>query len=314
MGPDCRKPAQSGPRPRPKPARTGTNLHESLPLSDLTCTLAALGLHPVKSCAALAPREALLAETGFDLDRAWMVVDHGGKMLTQRSHPRLALVKPTLRASDLLLKAPGMLGLHLRLDTVEADTRVQVWNDIVKAWDMGDLAAQWFSDFLASPVRVVRFDPDEQRLADRAWTGEHEAPVEFADGFPLLVASLDSLGELNRRLAEAGHAAVAMTRFRPNLVLSGLEPWDEDLIDELRIDTDEGPVRLKLVKPCGRCSIPNVDPASAEVQPQVYDTLAGFRSDARIQGGVSFGMNAIILEGVGHTLRAGQTVHASFAV
>lgn len=283
-------------------------------MSDITCTLAALGLHPVKSCGALAPREALLAATGFDLDRAWMVVDGGGRMLTQRSHPRLALVRPTLRASDLLLKAPGMLGLHLRLDTVEQPTRVQVWNDIVKAWDMGDLAAQWFSDFLATPVRVVRFDPDERRLADRAWTGEHEAPVEFADGFPLLVASADSLADLNRRLAAAGHAPVAMARFRPNLVLQGLEPWDEDLIDELTVATAEGAVRLKLVKPCGRCIVPNVDPASGEVQPQVFDTLAEFRSDARIHGGVSFGMNAIILEGAGCTLRAGQQVQASYPV
>ncbi|RVT52076.1 MOSC domain-containing protein [Rubrivivax albus] len=283
-------------------------------MSDITCTLAALGLHPVKSCGALAPREALLVETGFDLDRAWMVVDPQGEMLTQREHPKLALVKPTLRLSDLLLKAPGMLGLHLALDAVETATRVRVWDDIVKAWDMGNLAAQWFSDYLGTPARVVRFDPDETRLADRAWTGEAEAPVEFADGFPLLVASLDSLGDLNHRLAEAGAAPVTMARFRPNLVLSGLQPWDEDHLDVLEIDTDDGPVRLKLVKPCGRCQIPNVDPATGEMQREPGRTLAGFRVDGRVKGAVTFGMNAIVLDGAGRTLRAGQTVRASFAV
>ena len=283
-------------------------------MSDITCTLAALGLHPVKSCGALAPREALLVETGFDLDRAWMVVDPQGEMLTQREHPKMALVKPTLRLSDLLLKAPGMLGLHLALDAVETPTRVRVWDDIVKAWDMGNLAAQWFSDYLGTPARVVRFDPDETRLADRAWTGEAEAPVEFADGFPLLVASLDSLGDLNRRLAEAGAAPVTMARFRPNLVLSGLQPWDEDHLDLLEIDTDDGPVRLKLVKPCSRCQIPNVDPTTGEMQGEPGRTLAGFRGDARVNGAVTFGMNAIVLDGAGCTLRAGKTVRASFAV
>lgn len=283
-------------------------------MSDIECTLAALGLHPVKSCGALAPREALLVETGFDLDRAWMVVDPQGEMLTQREHPKLALVKPTLRLSDLLLKAPGMLGLHLSLDAVETATRVRVWDDVVKAWDMGDLAAQWFTDYLGTPARVARFDPDETRLAERRWTGEHAVPVEFADGFPLLVASLDSLGDLNRRLAEGGHEAVTMARFRPNLVLSGLEPWDEDQLDELVIDTDDGPVRLKLVKPCSRCQIPNVDPATGTMQGEPGRTLAGFRADARLGGAVTFGMNAIVLDGAGRTLRAGQRVRATFAV
>lgn len=283
-------------------------------MSDTTCTLAALGLHPVKSCGALSPREALLVETGLDLDRAWMVVDPQGEMLTQREHPKLARVKPTLRPSDLLLKAQGMLGLHLALDTAETPTRVRVWDDIVKAWDMGNLAAQWFSDYLGTPARVVRFDPDERRLADRAWTGEAEAPVEFADGFPLLVASLDSLGDLNRRLAQAGEPPVTMARFRPNLVLSGLQPWDEDHLDTLEIDTADGPLRLKLVKPCGRCQIPNVDPETGALQGEPGRTLAGFRADARVQGAVTFGMNAIVCDSLPRTVRVGQTVRASFAV
>jgi uncharacterized protein YcbX len=282
-------------------------------VSDIDITLAGLGLHPIKSCAALAPREALLVETGLDLDRAWMVVDPQGAMLTQRVQPRLALVRPTLRLSDLLLKAPGMLGLHLSLDTVEKPTRAQVWGDLVKAWDMGDLAAQWFSDFLGTAARVVRFDPDQQRLADRRWTGEQAAPVEFADGFPLLLASTASLGDLNQRLAEAGEAPVGMNRFRPNLVLSGLQPWDEDHLDVLEIDTEDGPVRLKLVKPCSRCQIPNVDPASGAMQGEPGRTLSGFRADSRLGGAVTFGMNAIVLEGIGRTLRVGQRGSASFA-
>lgn len=283
-------------------------------MSDLTLTIAGLGLHPIKSCGALAPDAALLTETGLDLDRSWMVVDRDGEMYTQRELPALALVKPRLGLSDLVLKAPGMLGLHLSIEAVETPTRVRVWDDVVKAWDMGDLAAQWFSDYLGRPARVVRFDPDERRLASPRWTGEVQAPVEFADGFPLLVASTASLAELNRRLAAAGSAPVGPERFRANLWLDGLEPFDEDGIDEITLEAEGGPVRLKLVKPCTRCQIPSIDPATAEQQAEPGRTLAGFRADARMGGAVTFGMNAIVLEGAGRTLRRGQAGHALFAV
>ena len=110
-------------------------------------------------------------------------------------------MRPTLRSEEVVLRAPGMLALHLRLDTVEAPTRAQVWDDVVKAYDMGDLASQWFTDFLAldgaglSPgrVRLVRFDPEEKRLSSRRWTGEIEAENAFSDGYPLLIASQASL-------------------------------------------------------------------------------------------------------------------------
>jgi hypothetical protein len=280
-------------------------------LSDLACTLSALQVHPVKSCAGIAVDEALLVETGLDLDRAWMVVDERGEMLTQRRLPRLALVQPTLRHGEMVLRAPGMLALHVRLDTVEAATRVRVWDDVVKAFDMGALAAQWFSDFLGQRLRLVRFDPEQQRLSDPQWTGELQAENAFADAFPLLVANTASLADLNRRLAARGAAAVTMQRFRPNLVLDGLQAYDEDHIDELSIETAEGPVRLRLVKPCTRCSIPNVDPATADTGSEPGATLAGYRADPRLQGGVTFGINAVIVEGVERTLRAGQPVRVS---
>ena len=104
-------------------------------------------MHPIKSCAGIAVDEALLIETGLEFDRAWMVVDERGEFVTQRELPRMALIQPTLRTHDLVLRAPGMLALHLALDAVEAPCRVQVWDDTVAAYDMGDLAAQWFSDF-----------------------------------------------------------------------------------------------------------------------------------------------------------------------
>ncbi len=275
---------------------------------DLDCTLSALFVHPLKSVGGVAVNDALLVETGLEFDRAWMVVDAHGEMLTQRELPRMALVRPTLRSEDMVLRAPGMLSLHLRLDTVEAPTRAKVWGDIVKAYDMGPLAAQWFTDFLGRPARLVRFDPDQERLSDTAWAGTVKAENAFADGFPLLVANLASLDDLNGRLAAQGLKPVGMERFRPNLVLSGLQPFDEDHIDELEISTAEGPVTLRLVKPCARCSIPNVDPLTAETSDQPGDTLAGYRADARLNGAVTFGMNAVVVGGFDCTLRPGQPV------
>ena len=281
--------------------------------TDLTALrIAALALHPIKSCGGVALNEALLAETGLEFDRAWMVVDEHGEMLTQRELPRMALIQPTVRGSDIVLRAPGMLALHLRFDTVEAPTRVRVWDDVVKAYDMGALAAQWFTDFLGQKLRLARFDPEEMRLSDPKWTGALQAENQFADGFPLLVANQASLNELNGRLQAQGHAPVTMQRFRPNLVLAGLQPWDEDHLDEIDISTDEGTVTLRFVKPCSRCSIPNVDPTTAETGTEPGRTLAGYRSDPRLNGAITFGMNAVIVQGLEHTLRVGQAVSARY--
>ena len=195
------------------------------------------------------------------------------------------MIRPQLRTFEIVLRAPGMLALHLAIDTVEQPVRVQVWDDEVPAYDMGAVAAQWFSDFLGQPLRLVRFDPAHRRLSSLKWTGGVEAPNQFSDGFPLLVTSEASLDELNGRLAAAGHERVEMARFRPNLVLGGVQAHDEDRLDLLRIATDAGVAQLKPVKPCARCPIPNIDPATAASSPAVGDTLQAYRQDGRAQWG-----------------------------
>lgn len=289
--------------------------------SDIQAHIAGLFIYPIKSCAGIALDEALLTETGLDLDRAWMVVDANGMFVTQREQPRMALIQPTLRSADLVLRAPGMLALHVSIDTVEGITQVQVWDDKVQAYDMGDVAAQWFSDFLAPerpagapprPYRLVRFDPEQRRLASMKWTAGVEAPNQFADGFALLVTSTASLEGLNRRLRSQGLADVGMERFRPNIVLADLGEHDEDRVDMLHITTAAGVVVLRPVKPCARCPIPNIDPRTATSDPAVGDTLQTYRVDPRVNGGVTFGMNAITLEGIDQTLRIGQPVAGNF--
>ena len=279
---------------------------------DVNAQIAQLWVYPVKSCAGVRLPQALLVETGLDLDRAWMVVDSSGHFVTQRELPRMALIQPAFKLSDMVLRAPGMLALHVSLEKVEQATQVKVWDDEVAAYDMGDMAAQWFSDFLGQPLRLVRFDPEQQRLSSKKWTGEHDAPNQFADGFPVLVLSLASLDGLNARLAAAGKPAVGIERFRPNIVLSGVDAHDEDRLDTLHVSTADGEAQLRGVKPCPRCPIPNIDPATALSSPDVGDAMQAYRSNPVVGGALSFGMNAIVLQGVEQVLREGQAVRANY--
>jgi uncharacterized protein len=274
--------------------------------------IASLHVHPIKSCGGVALDEVLLVETGPEFDRAWMLVDDAGLFVTQRELPRMALVQPTLKHSEMVLRAPGMLALHVALDRVEKPVRARVWDDDVAAYDMGDLCAQWFTDFLGRPLRLVRFDPAHRRLSEARWTRGLEAENAFTDGFPILVASVASLAELNRRFAAQGQAAVTMARFRPNIVLEGLDAHGEDALDEITFDTPEGAVCLKLVKPCTRCPIPDVDPATATTGHAVRDTLASYRADARLGGQITFGMNAVLVEGIERALTLGMVGRATF--
>ena len=282
-------------------------------MSDVDIRLESIHLYPVKSCAGTAPSRAVLAETGFDLDREWMVVDANGVFVTQRELPRMALVQTALKGDELVLRAPGMLALHVAVDRIESRAEVEIWGQRVAAYDMGPLCAQWFTDFLGRPFRLARFDPDAARHADRRWTGELDATAAFQDAFPLLVASTASLAEVNRRLSLAGATPVTLARFRPNLVLSGLDAHGEDHLDQIVFAGDGGAVRLKLVKPCARCPIADVDPERGEAGHAVGDVLAQYRADPRVGGALTFGMNAVIVEGIGRTLAAGMDGSATIA-
>ena len=290
---------------------------------DASASIARLFVYPVKSCAGVELKEAVLLDTGLDLDRAWMVVDADGVFVSQREQARLALVKPQLKMEELILRAPGMLALHVRIDAVEQPATVHVWDDTVPAFDMGNIAAQWFTDFLsltdaglpagnAKKYRMVRFDPDHRRLSSMQWTEGLEVPNQFSDGFPILVLSTASLDGFNEKLVAAGHAVVGIERFRPNIVLSGLDAHDEDRLASLHIALDSGEAVLKPVKPCPRCPIPNIDPATARSTPEVGDLLQSYRQDARVGGAVTFGMNAIVLQGEDGVLRVGQSVTGDF--
>lgn len=201
---------------------------------------------------------------------------------------------------------------------------VRVWQDTVPAFDLGDAAGHWLTTFLGAslgPLRLVQFDLRHRRLSSETWTQGVPALNQFSDGFPVLVASTASLDELNTRMAKQGQPAVDMRRFRPNVVLAEpasdsavqmLAAHDEDRVGTLSVTTEAGDVQLQPVKPCPRCPIPNIDPSTGQITPAVGDTLQGYRQDVRVDGAVTFGMNAIPLRGVGLVLQVGQAVQADW--
>jgi uncharacterized protein YcbX len=193
--------------------------------------------------------------------------------------------------------------LDIPLESEGDVARIRVWDDEVDAVTQGDLADRWFGSFLGRRARLMRFGPRAWRTSQRRYTGATEAPYKFADAFALLVTSEASLAHLNARLKAKGHAPVEMDRFRPNIVIDGVDAFEEDYAREARI----GDAVIELVKPCVRCTVPSVDPARGEQGTEPGDTLAAYRNDARA-GGVTFGVNGIVASGAGRELRVGDEV------
>jgi MOSC domain-containing protein len=271
-----------------------------------------LRIYPVKGCRGFTVERATLAATGLEVDgigdREWVVVDRDGEFLSQRELPKMALIETRLSGGALRLKAPGMLQLEVPLASEGDVVTVTVWNDRVAAVTQGDVADTWFSAFLGQPCRLMRFDPEARRLSNSRYTGELQARYKFADAFALLIVSAASLEDLNSRLARRSSTAVGIERFRPNLVLAGVDAFEEDFVKRLRI----GSVELNVVKPCVRCSVPNVDPATGETSQEPGDTLALYR-DSAAAGGVTFGVNAVVAAGAGAEVSRGDAVELTLA-
>ena len=279
-----------------------------------------LSLHsyPIKSCAGIDLAESVLDRAGLAHDRRWMLVDEAGQFMTQRAWPAMALIRTELTDTVLRLHAPGRQPLDVPLDGSGLSASAQpvaVWRDSVPAREETGGAGAWLGDFLGRPCRLMKVDAQARRPARSEWVerwreshpdlagafeGEHL--FGFADGFPLLVANQASLDDLNARLAAQGKAAVPMDRFRPNIVVQGeWGAYEEDYTSMITA----GPARLAFVKPCTRCSVPDVDQATAERGDEPGRTLAAYRT---LEPGVVFGQNAIVAEPQGVRLRVGDPV------
>lgn len=292
-------------------------------MTDGEAQIAQLWVFPVKSCAGVRVPAARLRSTGLEWDRSWMVVDDEGLFLSQREAPRMVLIRPAvLPDADggvLQLSAPGMPDLRVPLQpALQLPVKVQVWDDRVRALAVSAAADAWFGEFLGiDGVRLVRFDDRQLRPCSTRWSQGVAASTHFADGYPVLVCTEASVTELNQRLAALGHRPIGIERFRANLVLSGLAAHDEDAIGRLQARPQDAASphelpSLQLVKPCARCPIPDIDPATAVSGHGVGDALQSYRQDHRVGGAITFGMNAIVASGAGAWLREGQTLGVAY--
>jgi hypothetical protein len=275
-------------------------------------TIAALNVYPVKSCRGIARSDVLVQPRGFVADgagdREWMVVDGDGRFLTQRDTPALTRITTTVAGDRLVLGAGDGALLFVPLAAAAGPTRpVVVWRSTVAARDEGDAAAAWLARVLGRDARLVRFDPADRRPCNPDWVGASGAHTAFADGYPVLVIGEASLAELNARLAAGGTPPLPMNRFRPNVVLAGLDPYAEDHLETIETQG----VVLRLVKPCTRCPITTTDQDSGVRGVEPLPTLGAYRHNARLDG-VTFGMNAIVVAGAGRRLAVGAEVRCEY--
>jgi len=238
-------------------------------------------VYPLKGCRGVPVPVAEPDARGLSGDRRWMVVDEAGRFLSQRTEPRLALVRAMLDAGGLVLEAPGMPPLAVSR-RVEAPLRqVTVWDDSGQARDGGAEASRWLTGHLGRPAALVQLDEGFERTASPEYAPG--VPLAFNDAYPVLIIGEGSLAELNRRMERP----LPMDRFRPNLVVSGSEPFAEDGWRRIRVGT----AVLRLVKPCVRCVATTVDQQTTDRGPEPLRTLATFR---RWNGGVIFGQNTVV--------------------
>ena len=245
---------------------------------------------------------AVVERWGLEGDRRWMLVDSDGVAVTARECPRLVLVTPVLTAKGLLLTAPGMSDLAVSHPPASTLVPVRVSDDAFEAVPAAEEASAWFSAWLERAVRLVYFDDPRRRATNPSRSNAGDA-VSFADGYPMLLASESSLGELNGWVAEGARAAdgpVPMSRFRPNLVVSGAPAWAEDQWRRVRI----GDVTFRAAKACERCVLTLVDPETSLKTKEPLYSLARHRQwDHKTW----FAVN-LLPDAAGATLRVGDEV------
>jgi uncharacterized protein YcbX len=257
--------------------------------------LTALNVYPIKSASGIPVDAWEVDEFGLRYDRRWMVIDDAGRFISQREKPRLALVRPSFYKNLLLVEAPGQPPLELPLHpTCSVITNATVWHDTCEVGWVGDHAAGWFSAALGCSCSLVYMPESTLRPADPGFAPAGTR-VSFADGFPFLLISEESLADLNSRMSRP----LPMNRFRPNLVIAGAEPFVEDRLQTFRI----GNIGFSVIKPCDRCAITTTDQATGQRGKEPLRTLATYR---RHNGEVFFGQN-VVHHGTGR-LRVGDSL------
>ncbi len=258
--------------------------------------LSQLNIYPLKSTCGIPLKKSSIFQRGLENDRRWMVVDDFGQFVTQRTNPSMALIRTEIVRQTLTLNAPQMSELILPLSPTEGKSQeVEVWGDHCEAWSTNPQSRLWISEYLNKGCNIV-FMPDHSiRIVDPNYAPTKNL-VSFSDGYPFLLISESSLSHLNNLLPKS----ITMKRFRPNLVVKNTKPYEEDNWQKIKI----GECEFQIVKPCSRCSLITVDPATGESSgKEPLKTLSSYRKQ---NGKVVFGQN-LIADKIGK-LEVGMTV------
>ena len=286
-------------------------------MSDCEGIVSQLFIYPIKSCGGIEIQTSLVTPSGLAFDREWLIVDQHGMFLTQRQCPHMGWITPSLDAHYLTLSAPTQGPVSVDLSYRGSSLLVTVWRDTLPADDMGDEVAQWLDRFLQIPgknFRLVRFGQQSSRLSNKDWTQGIDRPNMFSDGFATLIVTQSALDELNQRLSKNEHELAGMSRFRPNIVLKGLQTHAEDHLDTLRFTPAAKGPQLQLVKPCSRCAVIDIDPYTAQSSPVISDTLAPYRRLPILNDAICFGMNGVITDTGSKQITVGDDFGADYKI
>jgi len=241
-------------------------------------------IYPLKSGAPIALKSATAVSTGFLYDRNWVVVDKTGKFISQRTHPDLRLIETHISGDAIFFKnidtgeRSGTFSISPNSKTTDT---IKIWNDTVTAEYVSAEADRWFSGMLGGSLRLFHLSDIYKRFAEKKYAGS-EKPVSFADGYPFLIISEESINDLNSRLKNK----VDVLRFRPNIVISGCKSYFEDIMKEFSI----GEIRFQGVKSCARCVVITLDQETGLKDPEPLTELSKYR---RAGNNIFMGMNLI---------------------
>ncbi len=243
--------------------------------------------YPVKSLGVIGWESVALTERGLAFDRHWMVVDHKGRFMTQRHFPQMTQIQVRIRADGLELSAPSTAPLFVPGSVAGSERNVSVWDDKLLVPSYASEISDWLTLFLGREAHLVYMPLGLQRTVK---------PIQsFADGFPVLILGQGSLDDLSERCGQS----IDPLRFRPNILISGVDPFEEDHWGKIKI----GDAILELIEPCSRCAVPSLSPLTGERSAEPNASLRQYRL---FDGNVYFGQNANVLA-MGE-LRVGDTV------
>lgn len=279
--------------------------------------------YPLKSAGGMGLVQAEIGRGGFCWDRHWMLIDQTNRFVSQRQLPRMALLSTTMvNNKKLVVSYPGLPDLSISTSTINQSSMIEATmhrsDEVIPVVSTGEHTAEWFSKALLFDTEkyqslrlVAHANGHTRRVPDLPDSTEYE--VKLADGYPYLVASMASMAKLNDKLLEFDPhlEPMQMQRFRPNIVIDIDKPWAE-MMSGLVLKNKQGTIQFKLAKPCQRCGIPQVNPATgeADVPAELHKVLKSLNANLN-QPNNYFGQNAIVEHGIGKSLEVGMELEIS---